>query len=290
MSLKALSSDVVNPLLKWPGGKRKLVKNIEAAFGEPCAGVYVEPFLGSASVYLARASTGTVTNANLSDLNPKLMAFHRAVRDDVDGVLQELSRLPVEEVTAPLYYANREDYRAGPHEGPAHAARLLWINKSCFNGLFRESKGGVFNAAWNHEARVSIPSETHLRAVSRLLQPAALLTLDFAEMLPTSVGAADQVYADPPYLEEKTGGFTGYNEGGFDVTAHRRLAYLLRDAAREGAKVVVSGHANEATFSAYERFSAAEVFDVQRSISRGPRKKASEVLLVYPTRPETEPA
>lgn len=273
----------MNPLLKWPGGKRKLVPNIEAAFGGPCVGTYREPFLGAASVYLARAAAGTVTQAVLSDLNPKLMAFHRAVRDDVDGVLQELSALPVESVTGPTYYALREAYRAGPHEGAAHAARLLWINKCCFNGLFRESKKGGFNAAWNHEEKVSIPVEAHIREVSRLLQPAKLLTQDFREMGEGSLsvaGLGDQTYCDPPYLEEKKGGFTGYNEGGFGAREHQELSRLLTGASRRGAITVVSGHANPETFEAYEGFSITERFDVQRSISRGPRNKACEVLLV----------
>ena len=112
----------MKPILKWAGGKSRLAGMINDAFGGTCEGTYYEPFVGSASVFLHRRARGVIRRAVLSDANGKLMAFHRAVRDQVDEVIVEIERLPRADWQE-RYYEVREAYNRGPWEGPAHAAR-----------------------------------------------------------------------------------------------------------------------------------------------------------------------
>src|SRR5687768_5756898 len=135
----------MKPILKWAGGKSRLANDISGVFGSRCEGTYFEPFAGSASVFLYRRAQNQIRGkAVLSDVNHKLMAFHRAIRDHVDEVILALEELPKSDWRE-RYGEIREAYNAGPWEGPAHAARFAWLNRACFNGLYRENRSGRFN-------------------------------------------------------------------------------------------------------------------------------------------------
>ena len=271
---------MTEPLLKWPGGKRKLCVLLESLFEGPCRAVYHEPFLGSGALFLARAASGQVQTARLSDVNPRLVSFHRAVRDRPDGVLEALDQLP-KATTNEDYLAVREAFNAAPPAAvdARQAARLLWLNKACFNGLYRENRAGAFNVSWGKRPVTPLPSEAHLRAVSALLQRAEICPWDFRSAMALA-GAGDQVYADPPYVPNSDTGFTKYAAEEFGAQAHRDLAALSVAAARRGAQVLVSQHDMPATTELYEGLTVVHRMDVQRHIScKAARAKAVEVIL-----------
>jgi DNA adenine methylase len=231
----------MRPLLKWAGGKSKLAAQISAAFDGPCRGVWVEPFLGSASVFLHRRARGEVSDAILSDANPKLVALHVAVRDQVDDVLAELAAMPTR-AWEPAYYDTREAFNAGPHAGPLHAARFIWLNRAGFNGLYRENRRGEFNVPIGRYAHLSPPGEAHLREVSELLQGVEIVSSGFADVM-RRAGAGDQVYCDPPYVPlNATAAFTAYCKEPFGLDEQQALAQESMRAAFRGAQVVLSNH------------------------------------------------
>jgi len=231
----------MRPLLKWAGGKARLAARICAAFEEPCAGTYYEPFAGSGAVYLHRKAAGRIGKAVLADANPKLIEVHRAVRDHVEELLIELSRLPSEDWKE-RYYDVREAYNVGPCDGPAHAARFLWLNRAGFNGLYRENRRGQFNVPVGKYARLAFPDPSEFRLVSSLLQDAELRVADFSEIL-SEAGNGDQVYCDPPYVPlTETACFTGYCKDPFGIVEQKALATSARKAAMKGARVVLSNH------------------------------------------------
>lgn len=231
----------MKPLLKWAGGKARLAPSILQAFGEACGGTYFEPFVGSGAVYLHLKREGRVRRAVLSDANAKLVEVHRAVRDRVDEVLKALGRLPDLDWKE-RYYEVRERYNEGPWDGPEHAARFLWLNRAGFNGLYRENRQGHFNVPVGRYARLSMPSASHFRAVSEAFRDAELRCADFGEVL-ASVSRGDQVYCDPPYVPiSATACFTGYHSEPFGLVEQRALADCARQAARRGARVVLSNH------------------------------------------------
>lgn len=271
----------MRPLLKWAGGKSRLAADVEAAFGEPCRGTYYEPFAGSLAVYLARRAAGTVGDALLSDVNGKLIETHRAIRDDVDGVLAEIQRLPAMYDNA-VHLAVRDAFNAGPHAGPAHAARFLWLNRTCYNGLYRESSNG-YNVPSNVKKgrpprRVRLPSESRFREVSDALQSAGLLVCSFHEAM-SRAGDGDQVYADPPYVPIKRTGWVDYTAAGFGPPEQVALAQLARGASARGARVVLSNHDVPWARELYAGCAVTEL-DVGRSIGRtaGSRRTVRELL------------
>ncbi|MFT6234219.1 MAG: DNA adenine methylase [Myxococcota bacterium] len=231
----------MKPILKWAGGKARLAPTISEAFRTKCKGTYYEPFIGSAAVYLHRKTAGEVSTAVLADINPKLVHVHCAIRDCLDDVLEELSKLPREGFEA-HYYGVREQFNVGPYEGALHAARFIWLNRACFNGLYRENKKGFFNVPVGRYKKVSLPPVAAFRAVSEALQDAEIRVADFREIVALA-GPNDQVYCDPPYVPlTATANFTGYAKGAFADAEQRALAYLARKAALSGALVVLSNH------------------------------------------------
>ncbi|MCO4743323.1 MAG: Dam family site-specific DNA-(adenine-N6)-methyltransferase [Proteobacteria bacterium] len=231
----------MRPILKWAGGKARLASQITEAFGEPCTGTYYEPFIGGASVFLHRKAKGQIGDAVLSDVNEKLIELYKAIRDDVDGVLTELMRMPREDWRE-RYYEVRTAFNEGPWEGPRHAARFIWLNRAGFNGLYRENRKGEFNVPVGRYAKVGIPSPAQFRDIAQLLQGVDLRVASFEQVI-EEASRGDQVYCDPPYVPlSATASFTAYCKSPFGFDAQVALADASRTAALRGATVVLSNH------------------------------------------------
>jgi DNA adenine methylase len=271
----------MKPLLKWAGGKARLAEQIARAFGGSCGGTYFEPFVGSGAVYFHLRSRGLVGRAVLSDANPKLVEVHRAVRDDVEGVLRALDDLPAEDWKL-RYYEVRERYNDGPFRGPVHAARFLWLNRAGYNGLYRENSRGAFNVPIGRYSSVSLPGREHFMRVSELLRGAEVRAAQFADVI-AQAGEGDHVYCDPPYVPlSATACFTGYTGQGFDHDDQVALAWSARRAAGAGAVVVLSNHdlpvVRDELYPPHHGFRHVAGPRVNRAISRGPRAKVAEVI------------
>ena len=266
----------MKPLLKWAGGKSRLAPRIAGVFGGPCEGTYFEPFLGSASVFLYLRSEGLVERAVLSDVNPKLIGLHTAIRDDVEGVLSALGDLPKDDWRE-RYYDVRERFNEGPFEGCEHAAHFLWLNRAGFNGLYRENRSGKYNVPIGSYASVKLPAEEHFRAVSALMQGVELVSASFRDVLDRA-GRGDHVYCDPPYVPlSVTANFTGYSSEPFDYAEQRGLADAARDAGNRGARVVLSNHdlpvVRKDLYAQASGFEHAARPRVARAISRSAHKR-----------------
>lgn len=279
-----------SPLIKWPGGKTKLVGAIEDAFGMPCTSrTYLEPFLGSGAVFLWRKAQGYVGEAILSDVSPKLIGLHQAVRDMPDDVLVELHHLPTEDDWKATYTQVRDAFNDYVGDGPVQAARFIWLNHACFNGLYRESSAGRFNVAVGDYKTVSLPSAEDVYRVSGLLQGAELRCCRFEETM-ARAGRGDQVYCDPPYVPLTDGGLTTYTADAFVMRDQRQLAACAVDAAARGASVVLSNHDTEMVrlglYPASRGFEIVAELEVGRSISRdGAGRAPARELLVAIGRP-----
>lgn len=257
----------VKPFLKWNGSKRQLADLIDTSFG-PCQGVWRENMIGSGAVFFLRASRGTIRSAVLSDANPRLIATYIALRDQVDGVLAELDLLDWSEGYREGYYTVRDAFNRGAPSGPTCAARLIYLNKAGYNGLYRENKSGGFNVPVGRYKRPSRPSEDHLRSVSRLLSIADLRILDCTEAADLAQ-AGDQLYSDPPYIPASdTSAFTQYTRGGFGPSEQKALVESLDRARRRGVHV---GYSNSDTETVHDLCRSvglpASVHDVRRSSS-----------------------
>lgn len=273
----------MKPLLKWPGGKARLAPLISEAFGKPCEGTYYEPFLGSGAVFLHRKAAGEIVGAILSDVNPNLVNFHQMIQQHPQQVIARLRKsLPAD--FRERYYKVRDSFndpQAIQSDPCWHAAAMLWLNKTCFNGLYRVNKKGEFNASLGSYTTLNLPSDEEILAVSALLQGAKILLSSSSHILQGFAfygpSEGDQVYCDPPY----DSGFVGYSADGFNEGDQLSLAGECEYAAAHGARVVVSNSDTELTRRLYAEEDGWKIreLSVQRSISQSKeRKKAGEIL------------
>lgn len=225
---------MANPIVTWPGGKRKLAERI-AALLPAKFGDYYEPFFGGGAVFFALDPT-RYARAFLSDANPDLVNVHRAVRDDPEAVCAALRRLRPDQVTRDAYDAVRA-WR--PVADVDRAARLLYLNHLCFNGLYRVNRAGDFNVSWGKKTAWA-PDYEGLHEASRALASADFKCCDFA-LAVASAKRGDVVYLDPPYVPvSATANFVDYTPDGFGPADHVRVAETFEDLALRGVTVVAS--------------------------------------------------
>lgn len=272
----------MKPLLKWPGGKHRLAPMISEAFGGKCKGYYYEPFAGSLSVYLHRWSQGEVDSKKsvLSDINLNLINLYTLIRDRPQTLIKKLRTLPTEN-TLENYTDLRKIYNAPSLSRTEVSALLLWLNKACYNGLYRENSKGYFNVPKGSYKTVVLPTDEHIMEVSKALQGAELIALPYCFLM-TKSGPDDQIYCDPPYFPASvSSNFCQYSKDGFDDIEQAILAREAIDAAKRGSVVVISNADTEASNQLYrpeDGFSIHKRIQVQRSISAKTRYKTGELI------------
>jgi DNA adenine methylase len=223
------------PVLRWVGGKQLLWKRLAPLLPKDILDrTYHEPFLGSASLFLAISPK----NAVLSDLNPHLIHFYEHVRKNPDLVSKYIRRHQSED-SERYYYAVRDEYN-GAAASAAQAARFLYLNRTCFNGVFRVNQKGEFNVPYGKKAAPRFPSLLALRELAKRLKSARLRSLPFAESL-QDCKKGEFVYLDPPYPPlNGTSFFTHYTLDRFDAGDQEALATEANRLDSIGALVMLS--------------------------------------------------
>jgi len=246
---------MARPFLKWAGGKRQLLSEIESRLPPDISEckTYVEPFLGGGSVLFRLLEKFEFESVLVSDLNPELILCYQAIRDDYATVAASLGSLskayPVDKEGQKEYYYNaRHEWNSGVGnstelEGPAKAERAaltIFLNKTCFNGLFRVNKKGLFNVPCNYTKRPSFPSEEDLLEVNLALQGVQIEVAGFKQC-EHLVGDDTFVYFDPPYRPlSDTSAFVSYSTADFDDDDQRDLGALFRRLDSTGARLLLS--------------------------------------------------
>ena len=276
--MPANSHQTPRPFLKWVGGKRQLLSELVRAVDSTDAfRRYHEPFLGGGALFFALARTGRLKRpSHLSDGNPNLIDAYVAIRDQVDAVIDLLTKHR-EYHNEKYFYAVRSNVPQGLAE---RAARIIYLNKTCFNGLYRENRKGHFNAPFGRYTNPRICDEQNLRAVAAALRSVHLVADEF-EVVERCARKGDLVYFDPPYLPiSGTADFTSYSREKFGLEEHRRLAELSLYLANRGIHVIVSNSSAKWTYELYTNFFIYEVFANRLVNSKaGLRGKIPEALV-----------
>jgi DNA adenine methylase len=249
------------PLLKWAGGKRQLLPALALHYPQQFSR-YIEPFFGSGAVFFDLQASGALSGrtAVLADVNPDLVGCYRTVRDCTNAVLAALRALDAEYRAGgeAVYYQVR-DGRFNPARAalkarlrdagavadaytPDLAAMLIFLNRTGFNGLYRQNRHGAFNVPVGRYANPTICDTDLVRSVAAAFNArrVTFACASFDEVL-ADAGAGDFVYCDPPYAPlSKTASFAHYTAGGFSAFDQRRLQQAVIVAARRGAHVVLS--------------------------------------------------
>lgn len=272
------------PFLKWAGGKASLAEMVVAAC-PPSAGTYHEPFLGGAAVFFALRESQPDMSASLNDANADLVSCYQVVRDSPSSLLSSLEAIEHEylardeEGRAEYFYACRG---AEPTEAIARAARLVFLNKTAYNGLYRVNAAGKFNVPHGRYKRPRIADRERICAASRALSGVKLTSEDFATVLARAI-SGDFVYLDPPYQPlSATSHFTAYTADNFGIADQARLAGVVHELTARGVRVMLSNSDHAEVMKLYDgRGYGITKVSMARSInSRADKRDAVSELLI----------
>ena len=274
---------MAKPFLKWAGGKARLAQRIAERAPERIAR-YHEPFLGGGAVFFALHEAGLVRNASLADSNADLIATYRAVRDDVEGVIEalgELSReyLALESSQRGLYYYKVRNQRR-LRRLDRKAARLLFLNKTCYNGLYRVNSKGHFNVPHGRYVRPTVLDPERLRAAAAALMGVDIRAEDFAEVC-ARAQPGDFVYLDPPYQPlSATSAFTKYTGADFGFADQKRLRDTFDDLTARGVPALLSNSSHPDIDDLYHEYELERVPMGRAINSNGSGRAPIDELLV----------
>ena len=260
------------PFLKWAGGKNKLIQQYIPYFPKEFK-TYYEPFLGGAAVffYLNPAS------ATLTDINAELINAYRCVRDNVEELIEILEVHQLRHCKD--YYYNVRQCKGVTNV--EKAARLIYLNKTCFNGLYRENSKGEFNVPIGKYKNPKICNPVLLRSVSAALRNAQINVRPFEDILNYVNSSDDFVYFDPPYHPlSPTSNFTAYSRYSFSQDDQIRLKQVFAELAERGVKVMLSNSDCKFIRTLYSDFNINSILAarlINSDIMK--RGKISEVLI-----------
>ena len=268
------STPAVRPFLKWAGGKTQLLAPIAAALPRLIDGAYFEPFLGSGAVFFHLRAAGRLHGpVVLSDANGPLVETWRAVQSRVGDVVEALAAHRAAHARDPRghYYAVRA---AEPREPAARAARFIYLNKTCYNGLWRVNRAGRFNVPMGRYRRPPILDEENLRAAAEALRGVEVLHEPYAPVL-RRARRGDAAYLDPPYHPlSRTANFTSYTAERFGEEDQEALADLCAVLAGRGVRFLLSNHDVPMLRSLYrERGLLMTSVPARRAINSNPRAR-----------------
>lgn len=227
----------IKPLLKWAGGKRQLLNVIEQLMPVPFDH-YFEPFFGGGALYFHLYDLGLIKKGTVGDTNQDLMSFYGYLKSDCDRLLDEIHSLEFGNNPQDFLKA-REEYNEMSNS-TRKSALFVYLNRHCFNGLYRVNMRGKFNVPFGRYRTVNYPSDDHFYSVSESLKHCTLITGDYTTIC-NSAGKNDFVYFDPPYYPlSETANFTAYTQRGFDTTKQKELAKLYEELDHKGTQLMLS--------------------------------------------------
>lgn len=263
------------PIVKWVGGKRQLMfellKNIPKSYNR-----YFEPFIGGGALFFELQPE----NAYISDMNEELINLYLVVRDNVYELIDDLSK---HEVSKEYFLEIRNIDRTEDYENWSNvqkASRFIYLNRTCFNGMYRVNSKGEFNVPFGHYKNPRIVDENNLINCSNLLQRTEIRHADFSEIL-TKAQKGDFVYFDPPYVPlSETSSFTSYTKDGFDIDMQFKLRDICDELDNKGVKFLLSNSDTKLVNELYENYNIKKVFaSRQINANADGRGKITEVLV-----------
>lgn len=233
------------PFVKWAGGKGQLVEQLAARMPEKYS-AYHEPFVGGGALFFYL----TPDKAFLSDLNEELVNAFLVVKIDCEALLRSLKQ---HKNSAGYYYRIRA-LDPGGLDPVERASRFIYLNKTCYNGLYRVNRQGKFNVPFGRYKNPIYADECQLRLASKALRNADVKVADF-EIVLDQAKPGDFVYFDPPYQPiSDTSNFTSYTADAFDESQQRRLAAVFRELDKRGCYVMLSNSDCPLIHDLYSRF------------------------------------
>jgi DNA adenine methylase len=267
------------PFLKWAGGKQQLLQQFESLFPTDFER-YIEPFIGGGAVYFHLWNTQRVDGeALLFDINSELVNTYRIVRDKPEYLIEVLKTHKHRHSREYYYHVRNLDRNGKQLNDIERAARILYLNKTCFNGLFRVNSKGQFNVPIGSYKNPRILDEELLRAASLALQQAIVEVRDFRSIVDLAQ-AGDFFYFDPPYDPvSKTASFTSYTTDSFGNEDQSKLADVFQRLTNKGCLCMLSNSHTEQVLDLYRHF-RIEIVTANRAINSDPQKRGGVLEVV----------
>ena len=269
----------IKPFVKWAGGKKQLLNQLIPKIPKQY-NTYYEPFIGGGALLFAVQPKHAIIN----DVNEQLLNVYRHLKQDAEPVIKKVRQLDSRPCDKDFYLQTRARYneKIAVHELDAEcAALMIWINKHCFNGLYRVNSKGLFNVPFNNSKKINSVSPDNLRNIHDYLSSydIEIKQGDFEEAC-KDIKAGDFVYFDSAYVPvSATASFTSYTKDGFTAADHQRLADLYRKLDNIGVKVMLSNNNVPEVHELYKGFNI-EAFDVHRAINSNASKRSGcEVII-----------
>lgn len=247
-----LASKSAKPFIKWVGGKGQLIEEIKAIFiqnGYQNKTKYAEPMIGGGAVFFEVANAFQFTEFYISDINPFLINAYKVIQTNVSDLIDCLKEMSTRYLKldykgrTDFYYATRDSFNSASctnSQNVKAAAEFIFLNRTCFNGLYRVNKNGKFNVPMGRYKNPLICDSKNLTNVSQTLEKAIIVCADYSETR-SFIDKNTLVYFDPPYRPiSKTACFTSYNASNFEDNEQKRLFSFVEDISKSGAKVVLS--------------------------------------------------
>lgn len=272
-------------LLKWPGGKRIMVPEILRRLPRKI-NTYYEPMVGGGAVFFAVAAEHRFQKAHINDVNQLLVTTYKTVRDSVDDVILQVAKLAKRHLSMKHpeeYYYQLRNVDVQARNPVLIAAWMLYMNKACFNGLYRVNKSGKFNTPYGKPAKSRIEGlldPTDIRIASDLLQGVKITCTDFEAAI-KHAGKKDAVYFDPPYWPITKSSFVAYASGGFTKTDQKRLALVAKNLRDSGVHVVLSNSDVAKVRKLYESMQIDQIYVPRRiAAAAAGREAVADVIIV----------
>lgn len=275
----------VEPFLRWAGGKRQLRKTLLKFLPtDILSRTYREPFLGGGSLFFAAQPKLAV----LSDANEHLIRCYEFVRDQPALLARYLRDYASKDAEA-YYYRVRDEYNSSRFSA-AQAARFIYLNKTCFNGIFRVNSKGEFNVPYGQKMTPAIPDEDDLTTVAHALKNATLRTSSFEKALQDAL-AGDFIYLDPPYPPlNGTAYFTHYTKDRFSVEDQKTLAQKVRELDNAGCLLMISNADTTLTRKLYKGYNLVSLPVIRYLTCKRKRHRVRELIITnYEARHAADP-
>lgn len=274
-----MSNSKVTPFVKWAGGKRQLLPQIKERMPEKYNN-YIEPFVGGGAVVFGLLPE----NALINDINKALINAYRQICNEPDMFLKVINKLDQEmwEDGKKYYYSLREHYNDKLMKAEYDvelAALFVFINKHCFNGLYRVNGKGLFNVPYNNSRRSSV-DESVIMEVSEYLQGITIMNGDFQE-ISASAKKGDFIFLDSPYAPLNPTSFESYTKEGFDIESHRRLSKFYDELTAKGCYCMLTNHNTELINELYgNKGYKIDVVSVKRMINSDASNRVGEEVII----------
>lgn len=268
---KKVKTVQAKPVLKWAGGKTQMLSKLLPKVPASC-GRYIEPFFGGGAMFFALQSERAI----ISDSNPELINMYREIAAHADEVISHLRKY---ENTKEMFYAVRDQEWTALPKAEA-AARMIFLNHTCFNGLYRVNRQGKFNVPYGKYKNPKICDEEGLYAASEALKKAEIICGDYLDVLAKHAQSGDFIFLDPPYLPvSEYADFKRYTKEQFGEEDHVKLAEMVRQLQERGCHILLTNSNHPLVHQLYERFSV-DVVQTKRHISCNGSTRTGEDVIV----------